>query len=872
MLAWKAMVRLLTLSGLILLLAAPTASAGVREKILRECQNGRITGNYTPGQLRDARRHIPTDLDEYSDCRDVLARAGLSSGGASGGGGGGGGSAAPGGVQGSGSDDLSYAANQQEQDELTKALSDAPQGADVAGEKIVPGASGPRGRRRPPRAADHPHHRADPARPVPRSRHGPDGASPCPRSPEALAPAPARRRARSRCPGSARHAATVIAVAVVLSAAAFGADGGLRLERLTWTEIGLVLVGAALVIAALLTTQRAGRVYGALTLAALAALTVFTAISINWSMAPSSSWQEANRTLAYLATLAGALALVRLIPGRWAAVLEGVAVASLIVCGWALATKVFPNLLAPDETFARLREPFGYWNAVGLMAALGVPPLLWLAARRSGHAAVNALAWPALGLLIVAMMLSYSRGALLALLVGLAFWFAVVPLRLRGVLPLIVASFASVPVVAWAFARDALSTDDVPLSARTDAGHDFGALLLLLCVVLLGLGLAANFIASERSLHPRTRVLAGRGVLAALALGLIAIVIGIAAAPGGINGQASKAWKQLTDPNVDAPTNTPDRLTATSSVRARYWQEALRIYRDSKLVGAGAGAYEVARTRYRRGTQSIRHAHGYGVQTLADLGLVGLGLSLLAAAAWLVAAMRATGLRRRDRGLPYDPERIGALTMFSVVVVFGFHSLVDWTWFVPGTVAVALLCAGWVAGRGPLRARLEAPAAGAGPAAALVAPGAGQRDRRRGRARPRADDLLDGAAARPRRQRRGALRRPRGARASSRRPWPPRTTPSSATRCRSTRSSSSRSSRTRAATARRRWRRSRTRSTCSPTTRRRGGASGATGCRSSTTPRARCARSRSPTSSTRSRRAGRRTTSRRRAPRKAKQP
>ena len=239
------------------------------------------------------------------------------------------------------------------------------------------------------------------------------------------------------------HAATVIAVAVVLSAAAFGADGGLRLERLTWTEIGLVLVGAGLVIAALLTTERAGRVYGALTLAALAALTVFTAISINWSMAPSSSWQEANRTLAYLATLAGALALVRLIPGRWAAVLEGVAVASLIVCGWALATKVFPNLLAPDETFARLREPFGYWNAVGLMAALGVPPLLWLAARRSGHAAVNALAWPALGLLIVAMMLSYSRGALLALLVGLAFWFAVVPLRLRGVLPLIVASFAS---------------------------------------------------------------------------------------------------------------------------------------------------------------------------------------------------------------------------------------------------------------------------------------------------------------------------------------------------------------------------------------------------------------------------------------------
>jgi hypothetical protein len=94
------MVRLLTLSGLILLLAAPTASAGVREKILRECQEGRITGDYTAAQLRDARKNIPTDIDEYSDCRDVLARAALAgrSPGGSGGGGGGSGTAAPGGV------------------------------------------------------------------------------------------------------------------------------------------------------------------------------------------------------------------------------------------------------------------------------------------------------------------------------------------------------------------------------------------------------------------------------------------------------------------------------------------------------------------------------------------------------------------------------------------------------------------------------------------------------------------------------------------------------------------------------------------------------------------------------------------------------
>ena len=94
------MVRLLKLSGLFLLLAAlapHTASAGVREQILRECQDGRITGHYTPKQLRDARNHIPSDVDEYSDCRDVLAQATLA--GHSGGTGSSRASKAPGGVQ-----------------------------------------------------------------------------------------------------------------------------------------------------------------------------------------------------------------------------------------------------------------------------------------------------------------------------------------------------------------------------------------------------------------------------------------------------------------------------------------------------------------------------------------------------------------------------------------------------------------------------------------------------------------------------------------------------------------------------------------------------------------------------------------------------
>jgi hypothetical protein len=89
---------------LALLLAAPPALAdATRNKILRECQTGRLTGDYTAREIRDARNNIPDDLDQYTDCRDVLTRALLSrAGGGSDSGGSGAGGGGTGGFGGSG--------------------------------------------------------------------------------------------------------------------------------------------------------------------------------------------------------------------------------------------------------------------------------------------------------------------------------------------------------------------------------------------------------------------------------------------------------------------------------------------------------------------------------------------------------------------------------------------------------------------------------------------------------------------------------------------------------------------------------------------------------------------------------------------------
>ena len=51
---------------------------------------------------------------------------------------------------------------------------------------------------------------------------------------------------------------------------------------------------------------------------------------------------------------------------------------------------------------------------------------------------------------------------------------------------------------------------------------------------------------------------------------------------------------------------------------------------------------------------------------------------------------------RRD----WDGERIAFVALTLSAIAFGLQSAIDWTWFVPGPTAMALLSAGYVAGRG----------------------------------------------------------------------------------------------------------------------------------------------------------------------------
>ncbi|HVR05354.1 MAG TPA: O-antigen ligase family protein, partial [Solirubrobacteraceae bacterium] len=492
-------------------------------------------------------------------------------------------------------------------------------------------------------------------------------------------------------------------------------NGGLNLGPMTGVEIGLTL-GCGLAAAVALALAPAGRpVYGRWPAILLLAFAALSAFSILWSVQPDASWQDASRLFAYGAVMGLAVLLARAAPGRWPAVLGGVVLASAIVCGYALLTKVFPSDLGGEQItyYARLREPYGYWNATGLAAALGAIGCMWLGARRNGHALLSALAYPAMGIMLVTLLLAYSRGALATLLLGLALWFCIVPLRLRGAAVVVIGALGAAVVVGWDFSTAALTTNTATLAERILAGHQLGVLLVAMVLVLALAGLGVGFVLDSHRFPASARRRLGTVLMSLPVLAVLALLVALGASHRGLYGSVSHDLGSLTNPNATVPANGPNRLTALGSARAAYWQEALEVFAAHPALGAGAAGYETARLRYRTKPIHVGQAHGFAVQTLADLGIVGLALALALLAAWLVAAGRSTHpFNRRWSGWRWRPcsgaaahysaERVGLLTMVCVVVTFGIHSFVDWTWYAPGLACAALLCAGWVAGRGPL--------------------------------------------------------------------------------------------------------------------------------------------------------------------------
>jgi hypothetical protein len=113
----------------------PGVTVASPSDVVRDCsEDGKLDGHYTQGELQGALKKLPSDIDEYTDCRSVIRDASRSK--AAGGRGGSGARAAV-----AGSVNGSVPPSPQEQRELDEAGESAV-GVDIGGEKLTPGQAG----------------------------------------------------------------------------------------------------------------------------------------------------------------------------------------------------------------------------------------------------------------------------------------------------------------------------------------------------------------------------------------------------------------------------------------------------------------------------------------------------------------------------------------------------------------------------------------------------------------------------------------------------------------------------------------------------------------------------------------------------------
>jgi hypothetical protein len=443
---------------------------------------------------------------------------------------------------------------------------------------------------------------------------------------------------------------------------------------------------------------------------ALAAFACWIGLSRAWSVVPDVPLLDMRRAMLYLALFG--LGLLAADSGRHARVLVWSVLAVVVVlAGAGLLSRLQPDVVSPtvDEFLAffyRLDYPFGYWNAFGALAALGAVLALGLAGDVRANLVLRAAAAGAAVLLVVAMYLSLSRGAWLALLVGLVVLVALTPDRWSLLLTLVVAGGAAVLAILRLRHYPALVTDPKAGGGQLAQGHAYTGELLafVLLAVAAQAALAAVRVASaleHQMAAIRRFALIGGGVIV-----LVAAVTGyiakgdeaegaVTAAFSDANGWLDDQWRDFLDPKL-VPGAGSTRVLTARGARSDYYRVAIDGFQEHPLIGNGAGSIEVRYARARDIQEKIRDAHSLPLETLSELGAVGMALLVGFFGAVAAAARRAI----RGKGAIRPAEAAAVTAAFAVWMG---HACVDWDWEMPALTGTAIVLSAAVFQRGRRR-------------------------------------------------------------------------------------------------------------------------------------------------------------------------
>jgi hypothetical protein len=398
----------------------------------------------------------------------------------------------------------------------------------------------------------------------------------------------------------------------------------------------------------------------------LAGLALWDLASAAWAADTEGAIVEFDRTALYLGIyVLVVLAASRGSLGHW---IDGLSAAIVAVTAVALVSRFFPGTF-PGRGLAanlpgaapRLSFPIGYWNGLGTLVGLAVPLLLFSAidgGRARRLASIGVL--PALA---GALYLTSSRGAVLATLAGVVVLLAAHPERTSALFAAAVAALGSALAVAAVSALDhaAAAGSVVAACALTAAGYE----LVTAC-------------SARRATPLRLSRWFWLGAVVAL----------VTAAGIGI-WRSYHTFTAL--PPLAGGSAAQPLLRGGGSGRWQFWTAAFDEFRDHPLLGGGAGSYEAWWARHASFSYFVRDAHSLVVQTLAELGIV--GLAILTA---LLGSTIAIGIRRLRRAAVGERGPIAAL--LGSLAVYSVGASIDWMWELTVVSAVAAILLGLLAG------------------------------------------------------------------------------------------------------------------------------------------------------------------------------
>jgi len=416
----------------------------------------------------------------------------------------------------------------------------------------------------------------------------------------------------------------------------------------------------------------------------LAGFVAWTALSLIWTESLDRTWADLARVIAYLGVFALALFLrgprgARLLVGAVAAGIACVAVVALLSRlhpAWFPEADQTARFLSDSRE--RLAFPLNYWNALAGLIAIGIPLLLQVAtcARSILLRSLAAAALPALALTV---FFTLSRGGIAAGVLSVAVFLAFTSDRLPKTLTLLVAAAGGAILIVVASSRDALRHGLLNATAESQGNR----LLLIVVVVCLSVGLIQAALGSSlgSGRRPRwTHVSRNRSLVAVAACVLCLLVAGAALdAPG----RASDAWHEFK--RSDVPHGGGRLASVGGEGRYEFWSVAVDENASKPFTGTGSGTFEYWWDREGSGGV-VRDTHSLYMQTLGELGVVGI---LLLAAFLLLILLG--GARATLRASPERRPQLAAA--LAGCVAFCFTAIFDWMWQVPVLPVATLLLA-----------------------------------------------------------------------------------------------------------------------------------------------------------------------------------